>query len=930
MKIETRALRSRVAKRMFGLFALSALVPIAVVALLSYSELTERLTQQSESRLRDAAKNYGMAILGRLQSVDRHLEEIAAQIRTGAPGIVGELQIRHGMADTPVLIRPAWPFSMEETPRILAHLQSGRGVLSYRLQANSVEQFLLSRLIDPELASDGIIVATIEPSYLWGDLEALPESIDFCVAHDRERLFCSDGQSASGAEAAGRGLSPSTPADEQPGHRYLSNDWFLFLEPQFGASGLTITARQPEEYALAPVAAFRSVFPLAIVLTIIMALLLSIRQIRTSLGPLEKLIGATRKISKGEFSTAVQIESGDEFEELGRSLNAMATKLGRQFGALVTLSEMDRLILSSRDVEPVLEMLLSRMTALFACDCAGIAIVDADAEEMARTYYKDRTKGEPAIARVRFSPADIEQLKRCPMGFTVTAETHEASHLSPLFKLGARGFFVLPVIRKERLSGVIYLGYGSLAALREKELSQSRDFADRLAVALSAAEREERLYNQAHYDALTNLPNRQLLKERLAMEIRHAKRQNTQLALLYVDLDHFKNVNDTRGHSVGDRLLQEAAIRLTSCVRDTDTVARLGGDEFAIILSNIDKHGAASAVAGEAIRSLSAPFAIGGFEHFMSASIGITVFPTDGSSVEEFLMKADTAMYRAKAGGRGIYEFYRHEMNAEALQRIELEAQLRRAVQEREFELHYQPKVNVVSGTIVGVEALLRWKHPEKGIISPVSFIDVAEESGLIVPIGEWVLETACLQYAEWQESGILLEDIAVNVSARQLKDHGFVRSIRQILKQTGISPAALELEITENILIEDILGAVTLLDEIHELGVHLAIDDFGTGYSSMRYLQKLPIDTLKIDRSFIIDISVQSGPKAITSAIVQMAHTLRKRVVAEGVEHPEQLTLLRSLGCEYAQGYLFGHPLEADEFAELARRGSQPRQHAS
>ena len=435
---------------------------------------------------------------------------------------------------------------------------------------------------------------------------------------------------------------------------------------------------------------------------------------------------------------------------------------------------------------------------------------------------------------------------------------------------------------------------------------------------------ESRIEHLASHDALTGLPNRALLRDRVEQAIVHARRTGSRVAVMYVDLDQFKLVNDSWGHPAGDALLVEVGTRLRSAMREGDTVARLGGDEFVVLLADVARPGDSAVVARKIAGALAPPIVLDGRETQVTASIGIAIWPEDGEGLEALLQCADVAMYRAKDEGRNGYQYYSGEMGAQARARVELETGLRQALERAELRLHWQPQVDLATGEVRGCEALMRWERPGRGLVSPAQFIPLAEESGLIVPIGEWALRSACREAAGWAAAGLGRIQVAVNLSARQFRQGAVVETVRAALAESGLPAGCLELEITESVLARDLDQVVKALEQVRRMGVSVAIDDFGTGYSSLSYLRTLPIQKLKIDRSFIKGIPEDREAAALVGEIIRLAHVLSLEVVAEGVETAPQAAFLRDAGCEKMQGFLFSRPVPSAEFAALVRSGSR------
>jgi diguanylate cyclase (GGDEF)-like protein/PAS domain S-box-containing protein len=450
-------------------------------------------------------------------------------------------------------------------------------------------------------------------------------------------------------------------------------------------------------------------------------------------------------------------------------------------------------------------------------------------------------------------------------------------------------------------------------------IASGKDVSDRVKA-------QEKLEYLAHHDVLTGLPNRALLADRIEQALSRARRDNSAMAVMFLDLDGFKAINDTAGHQVGDRLLAEIANRLRAAVRENDTVARLGGDEFAIILEGTKSMSSVGGIARKLLYSLAAPVHVDGADLYVTTSIGVSRFPRDGEDVHTLLRKADSAMYRAKEAGKNTFRFYSQLEGDEDAQRLELEQQLRRAIERREFALFFQPQMSIDTGTVVGCEALIRWNHPTQGLVMPGVFVPVLEESGLIVEAGDWVLREACRQARSWRLAGLPSLRIAVNVSARQFSKRDLVGDVARILDETGTEPHRLHIEITEGTIAAKFERSVEIMKKLNALGVKIAVDDFGVGYSSLNYLKRLPIHSLKIDRSFIHEVTTDQNDAAIARTIIALAHNLGLDVIAEGVETLEQMFFLSRQGCNEVQGYLVGQPMPPDQFAAWLRENPRVR----
>ena len=608
--------------------------------------------------------------------------------------------------------------------------------------------------------------------------------------------------------------------------------------------------------------------------------------------PLQRLRLTTRAIAAGDYGAEVAIAGGgEEMESLAESVNAMSHTIRENVNRLQELLQRQRLFA---------EMFRHSGEAIMITDEHNKIIEINPAFTKMSGYSPDEVRGR--------NPRMLASGKTPP-------ETYH--HLWVSLKRGGHWQGELWDRRKD---GSIYPKWASISTIRDADgrithhVSSFTDISERKAA-------EARIEYLAHNDVLTGLSNRYSLESRLEQALLTARREKRRIAVLFLDMDHFKLVNDTLGHATGDRMLREVADRLRSLVRESDIVARYGGDEFVVCLTNLENSAAVLPVTDSLLRSLTAPYSIDGHTLHSSPSIGVAVFPDDGDSVTDLLKNADAAMYAAKEGGRNRAHFFTATLMEAASARLSLERELRSALREHQFELHYQPKA-LPDGSVCGVEALVRWRHPARGLVPPLKFIRFAENTGLIEPIGDWVIGEAFRQMAEWKREGVRGLHMSVNISARQLRSEGLAEKVRAMLERYALDGADFEFEVTESVAMEDPEAAIKQLGILRTLGIGLAIDDFGTGYSSLAYLKRLPIQTLKLDRSFVKDIEHDPNDAAICAATVALAHQLGLRVVAEGVETEGQRAfLVDAHGCDILQGYLFGRPEPASAAGEMLKK---------
>jgi diguanylate cyclase (GGDEF)-like protein/PAS domain S-box-containing protein len=628
--------------------------------------------------------------------------------------------------------------------------------------------------------------------------------------------------------------------------------------------------------------------------------------IRDSAGKAVRMIGAMEDVT-----------SRKEGEEKMRK-QALQQRLIAEFGQWV---------LASTGVADVLNRAVELVSVTLKADYCNVLELDPDGKQLlfkAATGWPAEWIGQRTVPVRPGNRVEFALSHREPVITKDYEDKEEETRFapSPLLQFGVRSGVEVPIFGTTGTFGILSAHSLKPRRFGEDDLSFLQSVANILALAVERKGAEERLAYLAQFDALTTLPNRHLFHDRLLQTMAQGRRSGNPMAVLYIDLDRFKLVNDTQGHGAGDKLLKEAAARLTQCIRSGDTVGRFGGDEFGAVLSDLAKPGDASIVAQKMIDALARPFDLDGHETYVSASVGITLFPGDSEEAGALIMNADTAMYRAKEQGRSTYQYFTREMNERALARMQVEAALRRGLERREFLLHYQPKVDLESGVICGFEALLRWQHPERGMVSPVEFIPVLEDAGLIVPVGEWVMREVCRQIQAWKGSGLSVPPVAVNLSARQFLQKDLEATVRLILRESGVDPSLIQFELTESLLMKEPEAAARTLRGLKESGVRISVDDFGTGYSSLAYLKRFPIDALKIDHAFIRDVTTNPEDAAIALAIIGLAHGLKLKVVAEGVETEGQLNFLSMHACDEMQGYYFSRPVPPSECEAMLREG--------
>jgi len=681
----------------------------------------------------------------------------------------------------------------------------------------------------------------------------------------------------------------------------------------FQSELLFALGRAPGELERAGLAEFRESFLPVLYGVVAFALLGALLFARRILNPLARMLSVTRELASRDVWGRADLRRQSRYRNLSNHLKVLADDVAQQFNARKTLSSIDQVILSGADISLIVEIVLRHIVESVHCRRAVITVLCDDPAGNALTA--EMSRGHPVTRRGEVVVGEDSRRWLAAQGYG-TQLSGRGGLCEPFVAPDARHSFVLPIKADGKAAAAVSIITLDERGLDEVQMDHVRDLADRLAVALEAISRSERLRRKAYFDDLTGLPNRDFCFARLDRAIKQAKHLETAVAVMFIDLDGFKAINDSLGHIAGDELIRQAAFRLSNCVSESGTVGRLGGDEFAVVLPFPVNAADPAELSKRLIATLSEPFTIGASEIHVSASIGVARFPEDGDSRAELLRKADTAMYRAKESGRGRSVDYSNTMGIKVDERLRVESELRRALDNGEFVIYYQPQMDMRTGRVVSAEALLRWLHPYDGLLLPERFVAVAEDTGYIPVLGKWVLAKACGQLAQWREQGLDLPRISVNVSARQFRHHDFIDVVESCLLTLLADAKSLEIELTESVFVDDLAKARETLEKLKATGVYVSIDDFGTGYSSLGYLKHLTFDAVKVDQSFIHELPNDRKSEAIIRAVLAMCHTLGKVVVAEGIETDSQFHYLRKAGVDIGQGFRIGRPMPPDEFA--------------
>ncbi len=942
MPLTRHALSNRVSKRILVLFVTAALGPLLLLSALTLYAVRAHLVDQHSTEIRLSAKMIGMDIFQRLQFTRQQLQLTADALRAGYRPALNSLQ----QNDTSLQERPVNTLFLLSSQGAVSALTGGADIdgstLIGEVHAQRIpgKAMLLPSLgsesgtppsiylfipLDTEDPNGALLAARLNLDYLFDstELEARRELI--CVLNESGvPLYCNKPYRMPWlADLAARTLTRNTQQfvwSHSGGEQLFTAYWSLFLAPHYQTPKWSVAVALPSRVVMASVYEFQKLFIQVGITTLLLVILLSIFTIRRNLVPLERLLEGTRLVARGAFNTRVDIHSKDEFEELGAAFNEMTVKLGASFDQQAGLIDFSYKLQHAGILNKALHVALDALPNFVRARGLGVIYLEGSGELMhtESLWHMDQKTREHSASY----PASQIELVTTPWKGTTT----QAAALLPL--LGELGFEpdvplqLLPALVRDTVIAYVVLYQRQEDIKGMERLFLMTQYSDILASSLSNIRLRQRLEYQAYHDPLTLLPNRVLIKQETEKALQLAAKNGHQLAIMIMDIDRFKMINDSMGHAAGDQLLLELAERLKQFTSRHDMLSRFAGDEFVFLFAS-QVHDL-ERLLPEIIERLDHvfldPFMLGNRRVRTSASKGIALYPRDGDNFLDLLKNADAAMYQAKHRKPGSYAFFSRELQLSLIDELETEQNLIDALTQKSFEVHYQPCIHLPSGQVVGAEALIRWNHPSRGLIPPGQFIPIAELTGLIEPMGNWVLKRACEDFLRWRREGIELGYVSVNVSSVQLKNPAFVQTVLKILDQSGMPHSKLELEITETAFIEDFDESLKKLQQIRQLGVRVAVDDFGTGYASLKYLKQLPADRIKIDRLFIQDLPDSHNDIAIISSLITLTDQLGLDLVAEGIETEAQKRHLIEAGIRNAQGFLMSRPLRDAEFRDFCR----------
>jgi len=899
------ALTSSVGRRTLGAFIIATIVPATSIALLANYTHLKSSDKQAITQLQHDSRSLGLILLSQL----RTSSELLASLITAS----FDPETIDGRSMLPVFdkleIRHLKSRSINNWPQIL---------IDNSKTASDPHIAIAIPLDNDQSVGNKFLVGRLAPEYIWNMGDLVGDNQNSCVfLHSGTLLFCTNTnvppirpQPISADKSSSGTFQWETGTDT-----WQTAYWELFLTSQFDAEPWIVTQTSADNLDGLWAMLSGSYYLSVLLILVLSPLLVATIQIRKTMQPIDSLMAGIKRISSHDHTQQIKESGPDEFAQLARSINTMSSKISGQINTLHSFSEIDRVLLSKKDLDSVCQLLIQLLVSNQEHSQVMVILLNIQDSQKA-TVYKNMV-GTTIIDKLEFDLADsdITGLKKINHSDAIDIDTLPID-VRQLLEPDNRAV-AYPVILNNMPHAflVTSINDNQSDSLTEELLE---GILERMSLALVTVDRNRKLEFHANRDELTQLANKHLLGERIQQALANPCNDNPTGALLYIDLDFFKSVNDIAGHIVGDRVLAIVGQRIKRIFSTGTTVARIGGDEFAVFLPHMTNETRVAEAADEIVHALSRPIILSGIEHQLGASIGIAKLPKDGEELDELLFKADLAMYEAKKSGRNTWKYYQPKMKETVQARVSFETELRKAIEREELTVYVQPQMSIQTGRVTGGEALLRWFHKDLGPIAPSEFIPVAEETGLIVPLGEWILSESAHMLKQWRDRQLPIEKLAVNVSLRQFMHKDFKMVVDRAIQQCGKHSEALEIEITESMFASDASKAIEICKWIKSKGLSIAIDDFGTGYSSLGYLNSLPFDTLKIDRLFIENIDSDPPDTSVIEVILSFAKQMSKNVVAEGVSSPAQLRFLRSRHCHLIQGFLLAQPVLPEEFVEF------------
>ncbi|MDX1836698.1 GGDEF domain-containing protein [Legionella taurinensis] len=923
MQTEWHFFQSRVARRIFFLFVISALIPIVILAIFQITQFNQQVKANEEMAARKEVKSLGMELAGTLFELGDQVDSLGKRL--------GNLSEDEMVTEKDKLVKAVPGFttlSVKTSEGKIIPLTENPAPIAFpavKLNPGDCKLFYFSAtgpakglyfVCRPNAAY--VLLAQADERQLWSLSLSNDDALLWIVDGEGQVVFSNSEKPLPVNYQVVKKTHTRTLSQELNNQPYYVAYWSLFLDYRLQGKTWAIVLAQPKLSFIAQ-AKFFEIFLPTTLLALLLTMFLSQSQIRRYLIPLEQLTDATRRLSKQDFTPAPVMKSNDEFEELGEAFNSMSSQLNQQFKTMSIMSMLDQAIVNKASVRRVVAILHSRLNELVQYDWLLICLVKGKTRKSVRIFFDSKTAVPAPQELVPTTSDELARYSHSPE-LTLSLPDDETPSFLSWFKEEQAHFILFPIIHNDQLASIVCLGFGDKKRRDDCDTQPLHDIFHRLSVAFTQNEWQEKLYHQAHYDDLTQLPNRLVLRQQLSEVLKRSEKEGVYCLLMFIDLDNFKDINDSLGHGVGDLFLSHVAKTMANCIQDRGLLSRLGGDEFTVLVGDLptpqQARRTATELAEDLLEALDKPFRIGEEEFIGSASIGIVIRSTQTTG-DDLLKCADMSMYQAKKGGKHRYVFFSDELEKQVVERNQILQDLNLALKENQFVLYFQPQVDAASGKLASAEVLLRWLHPTRGVLTPRVFIALAEETNSINVIGEWVMRAACQQIKQWQKQGIVVPPIGVNLAARQFTQDNLCDLLVHCVKESGLTPAQIELEITESTLIDNFHQSIAIMNELKAAGFKLALDDFGTGYSSMSYLKKMPIDAMKIDQIFIADLLTNQKNYSIVRAIITLAQSLGLKLIAEGIEEKPQGDLLCQMGCFIHQGYYYSKPIPAQDFFE-------------